>query len=174
MPDGVGCALCGAAAVTRRIDLTDSDVNARDITDYEVRGVLRGVLLCPACLTNRTIGQLLNVRGGVELVRGCMVQCADVPPWHLRWALPGGTRVWRKTVCPCCGGKAQIQVISEAVERPESALRRGLREAFGLLAWWRQEDDYDAAEAENEPAIRAIEEAGDEHSEQPDVRTRPR
>lgn len=148
MSQGAGCALCGRAAVSRRIDLTDSDVNARDVYDYEVRGVLRGVLICPACVAEKPIGQLLGVRGGVELVRGCMVQCADEPPWWLRRALPGGARAWRKTVCPCCGGKANIQVIADIAEHPPNAWWEGLRAAFRLLDPRRpiEEDDYDADE----------------------------
>lgn len=156
MLDGTGCALCGATAITRRIDLTDSDVNARDIHEYDVRSVLRGVLICPACVATRPIGQLLAVRGGVELVRGCVIQCADVPPLHLKYVLPGGARVWRKTVCPCCRGRATIQLIADVVERPESALRRGIREAFALLSFRRPPDydDDDEGGAELEAAAR--------------------
>ena len=135
--------LCGRPAVTRRIDLTDSEVSRASVYDYEVRGVLRGVLLCSACIVEQPIGRLLSARTGIELVRGCMVQCADRPPWHLRWVLPGGARVWRKTVCPCCKGRATIQIIAEAVERPESALWRALRDAFALLSLRRPDDDDD-------------------------------
>jgi hypothetical protein len=147
--DTVGCVLCGRPAVTRRIDLTDSDVSTRDIHEYEVRSVLRGLLICSACIVEQPIGRLLAVRGGVELVRGCVVQCAYVPPWYLKYSLPGGPRVWRKAVCPCCQGRATVQIIADAVDKPESALRRGIRDAFALLSLRRpDEDDYDEDDTE--------------------------
>jgi len=159
-----GCALCGRTVVSRRIDLTDSDVDARDIYDYEVRAVLRGVLLCPACITERPIGQLLSITGGIELVRGCMVQCADEPPWWLRRCLPGGARAWRKTVCPCCGGRATVQMIADVMERPPNALMEGLRAAFRLLDWRRGtwEDGYDGEEDADPAAGPGADRQGDE------------
>lgn len=160
MAEGIGCAICGNAQVSRRIDLTDSDVNAKDIGDYEVRGVLRGVLLCSGCITKRGIASLLNLHMGTRLTRGCVVQCGDNPPRHLRWTLPGGARMWTKTTCPCCHGRATLQLIGDVIELPESALRRGLREAFALLAWWRDDDDYDEEEAPGEPTPAAIEDGG--------------
>lgn len=147
--------MCGRPP-TRRIDLTESSLlNLRDVSDYEVRGVLRGVLICDECVRNRGIASLLNLRDGIHLVRGCMVQCADTPPRRLRWVLPGGARVWSKTICPCCHGRATVQIISDVVERPESALWRGLKDAFALLSLRRQDDDYELEEADDEPAIEA-------------------
>lgn len=146
-----GCALCGRSAFTRRLDVVDSDINATDIGDYNVRGVLRGVLLCPECIASRSIGQLLNLAGGVELVRGCLVQCAHRPPWWLSRALPGGPRMWSKVQCPACGGRASIQVISEAVERPRGAIWEGFRQAFGVLSWRREADYVDADNGDRGP-----------------------
>src|SRR5215469_16618561 len=112
---GVRCPLCNMRPASRRLDITDSDVDSRDAGEYEVRAVLRGLLLCSECINGRSAGQLLAIHNGVEIVRGCLVQCADEPPWWLRRALPGGARVWRKTVCPCCGGRATIQIIADVV-----------------------------------------------------------
>lgn len=144
-----GCALCGRSAFTRRLDVIDADVDAQDTGDYEVRGVLRGVLLCPECLT-RPIGELLGLAGGVSLVRGCLVQCSHQPPWWLRRALPAGPRMWSKVTCPACGGRASIQVIADAVQRPRGALREGLRQALGVLSLRNtgtEGDDYGMAGA---------------------------
>lgn len=158
MPSAM-CAICGGRP-SRRIDLTESEVNPNDVSDYEVRGLLRGVLICDECASRKAINGLLNLRGNVQLIRGCMVQCADRPPRHLRWVRPRGSRMWSKTICPCCHGRATVQIIADVVERPESALWRGLKDAFGLLSLRRQDDDYELEEAEETPQIAAIESGG--------------
>lgn len=152
MATGTGCALCGRQ-VSYRLDLTFSETSNRDVSSYRVQALLRGVLICAECQATATIAQLMErVGGGVAIIHGCLVQCADRPPWWLRRAIPGSAR-WNKVVCPNCGGRASVQHVGEVVEKPESALRTGFRQALQILSWrqlqeWEEQDleegDYDS------------------------------
>lgn len=142
-----GCALCGASRAPHRVDLAYGQLDQERTGDYTVLSVLRGTLLCGDCTRTRTVADLVDYAAGhVHLIHGCLVQCIDRPPWYLRWNLPGGARVWNKTVCPTCQGRASVQIVSEAVDRPRSALREGLRQAAGILSFRRaEEEDEDSA-----------------------------
>lgn len=131
---GAGCVICGRPAAIR-VDLTVGSIDPRNPSDYAIEHLLRAVLVCGQCEQAATLGTLLReVGGGVAIVRGCLVQCNDTPPWHLRFALPGGPR-WRKVVCPSCGGRATVQHVGEVVDRPESAWRGGLRQVLEIMSF---------------------------------------
>ena len=143
---GAKCALCPKPAA-HRIDLTFSELNPGSSSEYTVQHVLRGVLICTECQVSGTIGKVLQEAGqGVRLIRGCFVQCADEPPWYLRHVLPGGPW-WSKVICPSCHGRATVQHVGDAVERPESAWRGGLRQALEIMSFRRameeEEELYD-------------------------------
>ena len=158
-----GCALCGDGRTPHRLDLTFGEVDPKDTTDYQVTSLLRGVLLCQRCVTEGRLADVLNLQiEGISIIRGCLVQCAGHPPWWLRKVLPGGPRAWRKVPCPACSGKATVQLVTEAVERPPGAFREALGQIGDLFRRGSEEyeDDGDYVDSHSASGILAAE-AGD-------------
>lgn len=129
-----GCAVCGRPGA-HRVDLTYGDVDPKDAGEYSVQAVVRGLLLCAACAAAVTLDELLARSGDVAIVRGCLVQCTGQPPWWLRPVMPGMPPAWRKVTCPSCGGRATVQLITEAAARELGAFARGILQVFDLFRW---------------------------------------
>lgn len=140
-----GCAMCGRP-VSHRIDLTYSEVDPKDTGSYTIQSVLRGTLVCSGCMTTKTVGELVaQAAGGVAIVRGCLVQCLDSPPWWLRRVRPSTARIWSKVICPNCKGRASVQFVGDAVERVPRLFdwAGGLGQAIRIMSWRRIEEHWD-------------------------------
>lgn len=157
------CALCRRPGVSERVDITFGEINPRDVSDFAVLSVVRGMLVCRDCMASRSLADVFAASGsGIGVLRGCLVQCTGRAPWWLRMSMPGGPRVWNKATCPSCGGRASVQPIwhAEADKRP-GAIRQGFRDALSLFRMRGAELEGDNADEQpatdgNDPGSRTV------------------